>query len=61
MNFSCFFYVFFCPKQIQETWYEKLHDWDNALTAYEKKIDASPDDISLTMGRLRCLEALGEW
>ncbi|PIK33483.1 putative serine/threonine-protein kinase mTOR-like [Apostichopus japonicus] len=47
--------------QIQETWYEKLHDWDNALTAYEKKIDASPDDISLTMGRLRCLEALGEW
>ncbi|KAJ8022045.1 Serine/threonine-protein kinase mTOR [Holothuria leucospilota] len=47
--------------QIQETWYEKLHDWDNALTAYEKKIDASPDDIELTMGRLRCLEALGEW
>ncbi|XP_071482072.1 serine/threonine-protein kinase mTOR-like [Diadema antillarum] len=47
--------------QIQETWYEKLHDWDNALTAYEKKQEQSPDDFDLTLGRMRCLEALGEW
>ncbi|XP_041480411.1 serine/threonine-protein kinase mTOR-like [Lytechinus variegatus] len=47
--------------QIQETWYEKLHDWDNALTAYEKKQDQSPDEFDLTLGRMRCLEALGEW
>ncbi|XP_038044243.1 serine/threonine-protein kinase mTOR-like [Patiria miniata] len=47
--------------QIQETWYEKLHDWDNALLAYEKKQKEDPDEFTLTLGRMRCMEALGDW
>ncbi|XP_077998557.1 serine/threonine-protein kinase mTOR-like [Glandiceps talaboti] len=47
--------------QIQETWFEKLHDWENALSAYERKQEQIPDNIELTLGRMRCMEALGEW
>ncbi|XP_048250308.1 serine/threonine-protein kinase mTOR-like isoform X1 [Haliotis rufescens] len=47
--------------KIQETWYEKLHEWDKALHAYERKQETNPDDLTLTLGSMRCLEALGEW
>lgn len=47
--------------EIQERWYEKLHDWPNALKKYEQKLQYSPSDNELTLGRMRCLEALGEW
>ncbi|CAM4714382.1 unnamed protein product [Leuciscus chuanchicus] len=48
-------------KEIQATWYEKLHEWEDALVAYDKKIDMNKDDPELILGRMRCLEALGEW
>lgn len=49
-------------QEIQATWYEKLHDWEDALVAYDKKIDMNKDeDPELILGRMRCLEALGEW
>ncbi|KRZ41765.1 Target of rapamycin, partial [Trichinella pseudospiralis] len=44
-----------------ERWYEKLNDWDKALEAYEAKQNQFPDDMELTLGRMRCLEALGNW
>ncbi|KAM8927600.1 serine/threonine-protein kinase mTOR [Pelodytes ibericus] len=47
--------------EIQATWYEKLHEWEDALTAYEKKMEVNKDDSELILGRMRCLEALGEW
>ncbi|XP_075459599.1 serine/threonine-protein kinase mTOR isoform X2 [Ascaphus truei] len=47
--------------EIQATWYEKLHEWEDALLAYDKKIEANKDDSELMLGRMRCLEALGEW
>nr|KAG5704724.1 hypothetical protein BaRGS_005180 [Batillaria attramentaria] len=47
--------------KIQESWYEKLHEWDRALAAYEQKLEGNPDDVHLTLGRMRCLEAMGEW
>ncbi|XP_062572359.1 serine/threonine-protein kinase mTOR-like [Saccostrea cucullata] len=47
--------------KVQESWYEKLHEWNKALEAYEKKQEEKPDDFNLTMGRMRCLEALAEW
>uniref|UniRef100_A0AAQ4QZI1 Serine/threonine-protein kinase TOR n=1 Tax=Gasterosteus aculeatus aculeatus TaxID=481459 RepID=A0AAQ4QZI1_GASAC len=47
--------------EIQATWYEKLHDWEDALVAYDKKIDMNKEDPELILGRMRCLEALGEW
>uniref|UniRef100_A0A915JVW2 non-specific serine/threonine protein kinase n=1 Tax=Romanomermis culicivorax TaxID=13658 RepID=A0A915JVW2_ROMCU len=46
---------------IKERWYEKLHDWQKALDAYEHKQEQNPLDMELTLGRMRCLEALGEW
>ncbi|KAG8142391.1 hypothetical protein E2320_006314 [Naja naja] len=31
-------------KEIQATWYEKLHEWEDALVAYDKKMDTNKDD-----------------
>ncbi|XP_075136061.1 serine/threonine-protein kinase mTOR isoform X5 [Leptodactylus fuscus] len=47
--------------EIQATWYEKLHEWEDALAAYDKKIEVNKEDSELVLGRMRCLEALGEW
>lgn len=33
----------------------------SALVAYDKKMDTNKDDPELMLGRMRCLEALGEW
>lgn len=46
---------------LKETWYEKLHRWDDALKAYEKKHKEDPHNFEITMGRMRCLHALGDW
>lgn len=59
--FSDFYYYFLIPQEIQATWYEKLHEWEDALVAYDKKMDTNKDDPELMLGRMRCLEALGEW
>ncbi|KAJ8676220.1 hypothetical protein QAD02_012006 [Eretmocerus hayati] len=48
------------PK-VQVRWYEKLHNWDRALTLYRERLDADPQDLDSTLGEMRCLEALGEW
>jgi len=47
--------------KIKERWYEKLHDWEQALEAYNKKLIQKPGEINLSLGRMRCLEALAEW
>ncbi|KAL1921057.1 uncharacterized protein VTP21DRAFT_11692 [Calcarisporiella thermophila] len=46
---------------LKETWYEKLEHWDVALEAYEQKQRQSPQNFDATLGRMRCLHALGEW
>ncbi|CAL4086221.1 unnamed protein product, partial [Meganyctiphanes norvegica] len=47
--------------KVQERWFEKLHDWDQALAHYQTKLETRPDDLQLIHGQMRCLEALGEW
>lgn len=47
--------------QLKETWYEKLHRWEYALSAYEKKQEREPDNIECIFGQMRCLQSLGEW
>ncbi|KAJ8712457.1 hypothetical protein PYW07_005299 [Mythimna separata] len=42
-------------------WYEKLHNWDQALELYSKKLEVDPLDEESRLGTMRCLEALGEW
>lgn len=44
--------------QLKETWYEKLQRWEDALKAYNERRE---DTIETTMGKMRCLHALGEW
>ena len=53
--------VFLPEQKVQERWYEKLHEWDKALVEYEHQYDRHPDDATFLLGRMRCLEALGEW
>lgn len=47
--------------QLKETWYEKLQRWEEALAAYRQREKVSPDSMEVTMGKMRCLHALGEW
>ncbi len=47
--------------KVQERWHEKLNRWDTALESYEKRLAENPNDVELSLGQMRCLEALGEW
>jgi FKBP12-rapamycin complex-associated protein len=47
--------------ELKETWYEKLQRWEDALQAYEKRSPEEQDTFAVTMGKMRCLHALGEW
>ncbi|KAI5952420.1 TOR1 [Candida jiufengensis] len=47
--------------QLKETWYEKLHRWNDALKAYNEREKVEPDNMEITMGKMRCFHALGEW
>ncbi|QQP56713.1 Serine/threonine-protein kinase TOR, partial [Caligus rogercresseyi] len=47
--------------KVQERWYEKLHDWERALKEYEAKALEAPQDPELVLGKMRCLEAMGDW
>lgn len=49
------------PLKDQEIWYEKLHNWEKAKTAYQERLDENPHDVDFTLGQMRCMEALGEW
>ncbi|KAI9757288.1 MAG: hypothetical protein M4579_003499 [Chaenotheca gracillima] len=46
---------------LKETWFEKLQRWDEALQAYQKREQEDPGSFDITMGKMRCLHALGEW
>ncbi|OAL49589.1 ARM repeat-containing protein [Pyrenochaeta sp. DS3sAY3a] len=46
---------------LKESWFEKLQKWDEALAAYQRKELEDPDSFDVTMGKMRCLHALGEW
>ncbi|RHX98849.1 hypothetical protein DYB25_008229, partial [Aphanomyces astaci] len=46
---------------VKESWFEKLQDWDNALDLYNVKLQETPNDMDACTGKMRCLEALGEW
>jgi FKBP12-rapamycin complex-associated protein len=49
------------PDLVHETWHVKLQRWEDALEAYERKQLEAPDDFSLSLGRLRCMHALGDY
>lgn len=47
--------------ELKETWYEKLQRWEDALKAYEARSPEEQNSFAVTMGKMRCLHALGEW
>ncbi|KAJ8107642.1 hypothetical protein OPT61_g8723 [Boeremia exigua] len=47
--------------ELKETWFEKLQRWDEALHSYQRRELEEPDSFEITMGKMRCLHALGEW
>ena len=47
--------------ELKETWFEKLSRWDEALLAYQRREQEEPNSFEVTMGKMRCLHALGEW
>ncbi|KAI8819891.1 armadillo-type protein [Fimicolochytrium jonesii] len=47
--------------ELMESWYEKLHRWDDGLAAYEKKQAEDPGSVEAMLGRMRCLHNLGDW
>lgn len=57
----CYDIMCCCLQKVQERWYESLHDWEAAYKAYQERQKQRPDDISLTLGKMRCLHAMGEW
>lgn len=42
-------------------WYESLQCWDQALDIYRNYQYMGNESIHVTIGKLRCLDALGEW
>lgn len=49
------------PGELKESWYEKLNRWSDALEVYERKQMDDITNVECTLGRIRCLSALGEW
>lgn len=47
--------------QLQESWYEKLRRWEDALAAYSKRTEAGDTSPSVTLGHMRSLYALSDW
>ena len=47
--------------ELKETWYEKLFRWDEALQSYQRRENEEGESLETTMGKMRCLHALGEW
>jgi len=47
--------------KVQEAWLAKLGHWDEALEAYELRVEENPRDSAAIVGKLKCLDALGRW
>lgn len=39
--------------ELKESWYEKLQRWDQAMEVYEQKQKEAPNNMDITMGRMR--------
>lgn len=46
---------------LEESWYEKLQRWDEALEAYRSRWERDPQSFDALLGIFRCWHALGDW
>ncbi len=44
-----------------DQWYERLGRWQEALRTYERREQEDPGNPDISIGRMKCLQALGEW
>ncbi|KAH9066494.1 atypical/PIKK/FRAP protein kinase [Lactarius vividus] len=44
-----------------DQWYERLGRWQEALRTYERREQEDPGNPDISIGRMKCLHALGEW
>ncbi|KAN0137000.1 atypical/PIKK/FRAP protein kinase [Lactarius tabidus] len=44
-----------------DQWYERLGRWQEALRMYERREQEDPGNPDISIGRMKCLHALGEW
>lgn len=47
--------------QLQETWYEKLQRWEDAMDAYSKRIEEGDTSPTVTLGYMKSLYSLSDW
>ena len=47
--------------QLQETWYEKLERWEDALQAYTLRAENGEESDQVIMGQMRSFHALSDW
>lgn len=47
--------------RLEESWYEKLQRWDDALIAYKAKWETDQQSFDSLLGIFRCWHALGDW
>ena len=46
--------------EMEVSWFEKLGQWDDALSLYAEKLERDPTNIEFMVGRMRCLQAIQE-
>lgn len=46
---------------VYESWLAKLGAWAEALSLYEEKLRADPNDVNTVLGCMQCYDARGEW
>lgn len=46
---------------LEQRWFEKVHDWEQALRLYNVQLEKTPENFEVALGKMRCMEALGEW
>lgn len=39
--------------KVQARWYEKLHNWETALSFYEEYLQKEPHDVDWSLGQMR--------
>ncbi|KAJ1544223.1 phosphatidylinositol kinase- protein kinase tor1, partial [Nowakowskiella sp. JEL0078] len=47
--------------ELKESWYEKLHRWEDGLEAYSRRLADDQYNLDAVLGCMRCLHNLGEW
>ena len=54
-------FLIYAETDVKENWYEKLGRYEDALNSFQRREQEEPYSFEVTIGKMRCLHALGEW